>query len=124
MIGSSLIHQTKKAETYFALASGMVGLCPSLIDLKDSGTDCEKAIGNAFSLQFHKAMHLLYVKRDIQRKLHDLGISDKFAKEFIKDIFGYLVDNHYTEGLVDSESPEEFDDNLQKCRNVWDKCEM
>ena len=127
MIGPSLIHQTKKTETYFALASGMVGLRPSLIDLKAFGTDGEKAIGNAFSFQFHKATHLLcffHVKRDIQQKLHDLGISDKFAKKYIKDIFGYLVDNHYTEGLVDSESLEEFDDNLQKCSSVWDKREM
>ena len=34
------------------------------------------------------------------------------------------MDNHYTEGLVDSESPDEFDDNLQKFRYVWDKREM
>lgn len=66
----------------------------------------------------------LHVKRDIHQKLHDLGISKKFSKEYTKEIFGCIVDSHYYEGLVDCNSPEEFTSNLSKCRSVWDEREM
>ena len=126
MIGPALVHQTKKTETYHSLASGIVGLCPSLMNLIAYGTDGEKAIGNAFSLQFHKAIHLLcclHVKRDIQRKLHDLGIPEKYSKEYINEIFGHTNGSHFTEGLVDCECDSEYEDQLNKCCHVWNERE-
>lgn len=75
----------------------MVGLCPSLVNLKAYGTDGEKAISNAFTTQLQQATHLLcfwHVKRDIQRKLHDLGIGEKYAREYIKEIFGQSCGTH------------------------------
>ena len=126
MIGPALVHQTKKTETYHSLASGIVGLCPSLMNLIAYGTDGEKAIGNAFSLQFHKAIHLLcclHVKRDIQRKLHDLGIPEKYSKEYINEIFGYSNGSHFTEELVDCECDSEYEDQLNKCCHVWNERE-
>ena len=126
MIGPVLIHQTKKTATYHSLASSMVGLCPNLVNLKVYGTDGEHAISNAFSTQFQQATHLLcfwHAKRDIQRKLHDLGISEKYAKEYIKEIFGKSYDTHFTEGLVDYESSTVYEEQVSNCSTVWNERE-
>ena len=41
-------------------------------------------------------------------KLQDLGISTNVAKGFLTDILGQQLGNKFC-GLVDSESPEQFD---------------
>ena len=59
LLGPMLIHQKKTRESYYFLASGIVGLCPNLRGLVASGTDGEKVIGEAFKIQFGEAKHLL-----------------------------------------------------------------
>ena len=56
-----LVHQKKTLESYHFLASGIVGIYPQLstCSLVAYGTDGEKAIGDAFKIQFPGAKHLL-----------------------------------------------------------------
>jgi hypothetical protein len=121
MIGPAIVHQTKQTATYHVLASGIVALRPNLVSAIAYGTDGEKAIANAFSLQFQKALHLicfLHVKRNIQRKLRDLGISEQFSKEYINEIFGYTNGLRFHEGLVDCDVSD-YKKQLDGCCIVW-----
>jgi hypothetical protein len=60
-------------------------------------TDGEKALGDAFGLQFRSVTHLqcfLHVKDRIVRKLPELGICGVASKPFINDIFGIQQGTH------------------------------
>ena len=59
LLGPLLIHQRKSKQSYYFMASSLVGLCPQLSSLLCFGTDGEKALGDAFELQFQNATHLL-----------------------------------------------------------------
>ena len=105
----------------------MVGLCSRLNSLVAFGTDGEKALGDAFHAQFPNAKHLLcfiHVKNRIKIKLRDLGIPVDISKGFIVDIFGEQHGTHKLCGLVDCESPEQFDLELEQLEEVWNGREM
>jgi hypothetical protein len=70
MIGPTLIHQTKKTETYYTLASGMVGLSPNLINLIAFGSDGEKAIGMLSQFSFTRLLtcYVFYTSKEIYRE--------------------------------------------------------
>ena len=127
MLGPMLVHQNKTFESYHFLASSMVGLCPRLSSLMAFGSDGEKALGDAFSLQFRDASHLLcslHVKERIKMKLRDLGITGEYIKLFLNDIFGLQQGSHLICGLVDSDSSEEFDEQLSNLADTWNEREM
>jgi hypothetical protein len=97
-----------------------------LINVIAIGSDGEKAIWNTFSVQFHKATHLLcflHVKRDIQRKLHDIGVAEQYARQYINDIFGYTVGEHFHEGLVDCDSESDYEEKIKTCCESWNERE-
>jgi hypothetical protein len=92
LLGPLLVHQKKSQQSYHFMVSSMVGLCPQLSSLICFGTDGEKAIAEAFKLQFQKAAHLLcflHVKDRISMKLKDIGVPNVTSSEIIKDIFGF-----------------------------------
>ena len=127
LLGPMLIHQKKTRESYYFLASGIVGLCPNLRGLVAFGTDGEMAIGEALKMQFGEAKHLLcfiHVKDRLKSKLHDLDICGDVANSFLTDIFGYQQGTHKFCGLVDCESPDKFDEELQQLELVWNSREM
>ena len=127
LVGPKLIHQKKSMESYYFLASGIVGLCSQLNSLVAYGTDGEKAIGDAFHIQFPQAKHLLcfiHVRNRISAKLKDLGISGDYANAFITDVFGQQQGTHKFCGLVDCDSPQQFDDELLQLQEVWNSREM
>ena len=89
--GPMIVHQNKTFESYYFLASTVVGLCPQLNFLTAFGTDGEQTLGDAFTTQFRNASHLLcilHVKDRIKVKLHDLGVNTKCAKFSMNEIFG------------------------------------
>ena len=53
-----------------------------------------------------------------------MGISGDYAKAFITDIFGQQQDTHKFSGLVDCDSPEQFDEELLQLQEVWNSREM
>ena len=57
-------------------------------------------------------------------KLQDLGILTDVAKGFVTDIFGQQLGTHKFCGLVDCESPEQFNLELQQLEEVWNSKEM
>ena len=59
-IGPTLIHYCKTFHTYLFFVSTLVGLCHELQALQAFGTDSEKALADAFSHEFHYAIHLLF----------------------------------------------------------------
>ena len=78
-------------------------------------------------MQFSKAKHLLcfiHVKDRLKSNLRDLVICGDVANSFLTDIFGYHQDTHKFCGLFDCESPEKFDEELQKLELVWNSREM
>ena len=89
-----LLHQNKTFESYYFLASTVVGLCPQLNFLTAFGTDGDQTLGNAFATQFCDASHhlcFLYVKDRIKVKLHDLRVNTECAKCFVNDVFGQVL---------------------------------
>ena len=127
LLGPMIVHQKKSKESYYFLASGIVGLCSQLNSLVAFGTDGEIALGEAFHAQFPNAKHLLcfiHVRNRIKMKLQDLGILTDMAKGFVTDIFGQQLGTHKFCGLVDCESPEQFNLELQQLEEVWNSKEM
>ena len=95
LIGPVFAHQKKESETY---ASGMLELNASLKNLLCFGTDGEAAIAKGFQIVFPDSKHILcflHQRRNIQYKLTDIGISSKYAKLYLNDIFGYQESTHY-----------------------------
>ena len=127
LVGPMLIHQKKTMESFHFLASGIVGLSLQLNSLVAYGTDGEKAIGDAFHIQFPQAQHLLcfiHVRNRISAKLRDLGISGDYVNAFITDVFSQQQGTHKFCGLVDCDSPQQFDKELSQLQEVWDNREM
>ena len=126
LLGPLLIHQRKSKQSYYFMASSLVGLCPQLSSLLCFGTDGEKALGDAFELQFQNATHLLcflHVKECIMIKLRDMGIAAE-AKQFINEIFGYQEGTHHFTGLVDCDTTDECDRKLAALEDIWNEREM
>ena len=126
LVGPILVHQRKTMQSYHFLASSLVGLCPDLNSLQAFGTDGEKALGDAFKLQFSSATHLqcfIHVKDCIIRKLRDIGIVGGASKPFLQDIFGSQEGTHLYSGLVDCNVAMEFDENLKKLKDKWNEAE-
>ena len=109
-ISPVFIHQDRKFATYYSVASQLKKLHPEIDSFAAIGTDGEEALSSAFMSVFPSSIHLLCSihKRDnITRKLHEFKIEDA---PVMADIFGSRVDDACFEGLVDSESSEDFMD--------------
>ncbi|XP_062573500.1 uncharacterized protein LOC134235383 [Saccostrea cucullata] len=122
MIRPILIHQRKNFDSYFKLSSSILQICPEMKSLKVFGTDGDKNLSDAFEVCFTSAKHLLcdiHMQDNIERKLKELGIQKKEAKSYIEDIFGKISHETKIKGLVDSMSPEEFDEKLSSLQNEW-----
>ena len=118
MFGPLFIHQCKNFATYNFFFSQLVGLRPSLKDLR-----CF-ALENALHTQFKLALHsrcFLHFRGNLENKLSELGISKANAQEFIKDVF----DNPalLEDGLVDAEASE-LDQEFSNLKPVWDNREI
>jgi hypothetical protein len=81
----------------------------------------------AFAHNFPFALQLrcfLHLKRNVEEKLHSIGIPKQTTEVFVADIFGKQVGAVYKEGLVDCGSEEVFDVALQQLENVWNTREQ
>ena len=65
----------------------------------------------------------MHSKKNIERKLLELGLPSSISHEFLNDIFGSRCGNTYQEGLVDSASMQEFDERLEALKQVWNSRE-
>ena len=126
MLGPLLIHQKVDFPAYNYFSSTLISLNKELKRVLAFGTDGDKAIIEALAHNFPYAIQLrcfLHFKKNIERKLLELGLPSSISHEFLNDIFGSRCGNTYQEGLVDSASKQEFDERLEALKQVWDSRE-
>ena len=126
LIGPTMIHYRKTFHTYLFFASTLIGLRPELQGLRAFGTDGEKALVDAFSHEFRYAIHLtcfIHFRQNIKRKLQELQYPESAIKEVVSDIFGCKQGSTLSEGLVDSNSDEEFNEKLNLLEERWKQLE-
>ena len=124
MMGPIMIHKQKKFKTYHFFASSLVGLKPSLCDLKAFGTDGEGAISKAMHVVFDKAIHLrcfLHFRGNLDSKLREWNVPRGVRIKFLRDVFGNPSDFHT--GIVDADSEDEFDAMVDSLVSVWNERE-
>ena len=81
------------------------------------GTDDEKALENGFNNNFERATHLsceIHLKKNLEKKLIELGITGHVKDNVIFDVFGRQNGDVFESGLADAANKEEFE-NLLKC---------
>lgn len=126
VLGPVLIHHTKTFRPFHYLASTMIRLNPRLVQLRAFGTDGEPELIKAFRTCFPHAVHLRcmnHLRQNVKDKLHDLKIPQNVWKDFLSDIFGVQVGNHFECGLVDSPSDTIFSAQLKSLKERWNNLE-
>ena len=116
------MHQRKDWKTYSRFANSLTTECPDLEGIIVCGTDGEKALIAGFKRKFRFALFLrcfIHFKDNVKRELQERGISSDVRKMFIAEIFGKQENDTLYAGLVDCDSPEEFDSKLQALENEW-----
>ena len=94
--------------------------------MKAFGTDGEPELIKAFNVCFPSAVHLrctLHLRQNMKDKLHNLGVPQSVAREFVDDIFGKQTGSHLEAGLVDPESEAVFRSVLSKLQYRWNNLE-
>ena len=122
LIGPVLISEKKTEEIYSTFCSTLKSLEPGLSNLMAFGTDGEKALENAFNLNFERSVHLLceiHLKKNIERKLIALGIQGATKDNIISDVFGHRKGEVYEIGLSDAASENDFSQQLAILEKRW-----
>ena len=122
-LGPMLVHQRKLKESYHYLMSTLVGLRPSLSQIKAIGTDGEINLFKALLTNLPLAQHVAkvcssYMCRDIQRKFGEMGVPKKYHGHFLTDIMGSFYSPESI-GLVDATSVAVFNQMLAGFEKVW-----
>ena len=127
MVGAILVHQQTDYASFNYFASTLISHDKQLHNVLCFGSDGDKALVEAFSHSFPFAIQLrcfIHFRRNIQEKLHTLGIPHQVAEEFLTDILGKQHGSTYVEGLVDCRSEQEFDEKLQALEQTWNDREL
>ena len=80
----------------------------------------------AFSSVFPDAVHVRcfnHVRKNIERKLHDLNFPNSISKEILVDIFGSSTSDEKQLGLVDSHDVSDYRQKLEQLKLRWDHLE-
>ena len=100
---------------------------PALRNIIAFGTDGETELYKAFAVNFPYVLHLRcfhHYRGNLSSKLKDLGIPTTVAEMFLSDIFGRSEDQIHTEGIVDANSSQNFQQRLEALQDVWDSREQ
>lgn len=127
MVGPMLVHQRMQFSTFNYFASTLIGSNKMLRNVLAFGTDGDKNLTEALGHNFPFALQLrcfLHFKRNVKEKLHDLGIPKNVSQEFLDDIFGKCDGSSKVEGLVDSSSVQNFDQQLEALEDPWNAREL
>ena len=116
-IGPVMIHEKKTKDTYTAF-SGLRNLQPKLRDVLAFGTDDEEALHEGFdhSISLLCEIHL---RKSIEKKLLELGITAKKKTDIVADIFGQRIGTIYESGLIDATNEESFYAMLESLKERW-----
>ena len=83
-------------------------------------------MSDAFSHEFRYAVHLtcfIHCRRNVKRKLQELGYLECATKEVLDDIFGCQHGSTFCEGLVDSSCEDEFHQKSEIISHKWSDLE-
>ncbi len=86
------------------------------------GTDDEKPLANAFNNNFQCATHLLcevHLKKNVESKLVDLGITEELKDEITADIFGKLSGDIFESSLSDASNVSDFEQQMKLLKQKW-----
>ena len=98
---------------------------PDLENLLAYGIDDEEALSSAFGENFERTTQLLcsiHLKKNIENRFVEIGITGKIKEEIVADIFGRQVGDVYERGLSDAESQEGFSKQMEVVKGKWSKC--
>ena len=121
-LGPSLIHLRKLYSSYKHLLQVLGNIDQATKLVKAFGTDDEVNLYTALKDEWAEADHLscsIHMKRNVERKLRDLGIKGGEVAKSGTEIFGTDAEK----GILDSKSSQEFDAKLQSLEIVWNKRE-
>lgn len=121
-LGPALVHNRKLYSSYKHLPQVLGNSNQTTKLLKAFGTDGEVNLYTALKDEWLEADHLscfVHMKRNIERKLGDLGIKGGEATKFVTEIFG----NDTTQGILHAESVLDFDARLLSLETVWNERE-
>ena len=121
-LGPSLVHHRKLYSSYKHLPQVLGNIDQATKLVKAFGTDDEVNLYTAFKDEWAEADHLscfIHMKRNIKRKLRDLGVKGGEVAKFLAEFFGTNAEK----GILDSESPQDFNTKLQSLKIVWNKRE-
>jgi len=124
-LGLILIHYRKEEKTFRDFLQTVIDAKPKLKEILSCGTDGETALINAT-----QSVLLKVGKRSVRCFKHLQGnmkspIFGSFSvagrqRDYIEDVFSSVdKDGIYLAGLLDADSPEEFDATLQSLRQRW-----
>ena len=125
MIGPVLVHDKNTTETYSIFAGTIKTLRPCLSEVLSFGTDSEKPLIDGFKNNFDRSVNLLcvlHLKKNVERKLLDLGISGNVKQDILADVFGKQSGNVFESGLADTPGRENFQQQLEQLKEKWSKC--
>ena len=121
-IGPVMIHEKKTKDTYAAFSGTLRNLEPELRDVLAFGTDDEEALHEGFKINFDRSINLLceiHLRKSIEKKLLELGITGKKKTDIAADIFGQRIGTIYESGLIDASNDETFYKMLESLKERW-----
>ena len=120
------VHTEKSYESYNFLT--LLKLDPKLVNITTVGTVGEQAIEKALKAVFGEKMInlwcFIHMKDNICQNLSELLLPEKVREEIFRDIFGHQQGTVYGKGLLDAESPADFNLCLSKLESKWDDLEV
>ena len=122
LIGPVLVHEKKTTETYSTFSGTLRTLEPELRDVMAFGTDDEQALIQGFRNNFDRSVHLLcelHLKKNIQKKLQDMGIVGEAKASIVADIFGKITGAVKESGLTEAQDEDKFQNMLHNLKEKW-----
>ena len=124
LLGPCLIHSSKEFSSYYKLPESLIKANPNCKKILVFGTDSEKNVYQVFKDLIPNSYHLLcdiHGKKNISKKLSDLGVSKINKRKIMKDIFGSQLGDLPEKGLVDSDVLDDFERDSEKLMENWNK---
>ena len=122
MVGPLYIHRQKKEMMYEAFVNQLLELKPELKSIKAIRTGGEEALFHTFVKKNDNIINLpcfLHERQNIHRHLKAIGVSEYNRKNIMADLFGCQVGSKFKEGVVDSETAEEFWLWMAQIKHIW-----
>ena len=122
LIGPVLLHDKKTTETYSTFSATLRTLEPELRDVMAFGTDDEEVLIQGFRNNFDRSVHLLcelHVKKNVEKKLQDMGIVGEAKANIVDDIFGRTTGTVKESGLTDAQDEGKFQNMLHNLNEKW-----